>query len=63
MLSKEGKTDFEIARQLEMGVGEVRLVLELSKGVQEYETFFTGTWSWNISDSFSIYGCILYSWQ
>ncbi len=33
MLSKEGKTDFEIARQLEMGVGEVRLVLELSKGV------------------------------
>lgn len=32
MLSKEGKNEFEIAKQLEMGVGEVKLVLELSKG-------------------------------
>ena len=33
MLAKEGKSELEIAKQLSMGVGEVRLVLELSKGV------------------------------
>lgn len=32
-LAGEGKTEIEIAKQLSMGVGEVRLVLELSKGV------------------------------
>lgn len=32
-LAQEGKTDVEIARILSMGVGEVRLFLELGKGV------------------------------
>ena len=32
-LAKDGKSELEIAKQLSMGVGEVRLVLELSKGV------------------------------
>lgn len=34
-LQKEGKTELEIAKQLSMGVGEVRLFLELSKGAEE----------------------------
>lgn len=33
MLANEGKSELEIAKQLSMGVGEVRLVLELGKGV------------------------------
>jgi len=32
-LAEEGMTDVEIAKQLSMGVGEVRLFLELGKGV------------------------------
>lgn len=32
-LAEEGKSDIEIAKQLSMGVGEVRLFLELGKGV------------------------------
>lgn len=33
-LAESGKTELEIAKQLSMGIGEVRLVLGLSKGVK-----------------------------